>query len=134
MMGNNIKKKKCIYMYDRVTLLYSRNWHTIVNQLYFNRNYKTLKNQPNSLSFCSIPALLNSLFVHQTMHSSTYSTAQSREMEIILNFSFSLTPKSYQQSSPPIASKIVLTLVPSSSAQVPQPNEIGSHPLLPGPL
>ena len=25
-----------IYMYDWVTLLYSRNWHNIVNQLYFN--------------------------------------------------------------------------------------------------
>ena len=26
-----------MYMYDRVTLLYSRNWHNIVNQLYFNK-------------------------------------------------------------------------------------------------
>ena len=26
-----------IYMYDRVILLYSRNWHNIVNQLYFNK-------------------------------------------------------------------------------------------------
>ena len=26
-------KKGCIYMYNRVTLLYSRNWHNIVNQL-----------------------------------------------------------------------------------------------------
>ena len=68
MMGNNIKKRICIYMYvcthmyvytyihirmythiytyvgihihiymyDRVILLYSRNWHNSVNQLYFN--------------------------------------------------------------------------------------------------
>ena len=26
-----------MYMYDCVTLLYSRNWHNIVNQLYFNK-------------------------------------------------------------------------------------------------
>ena len=25
-------------MYDWVTLLYSRNWHNTVNQLYFNKN------------------------------------------------------------------------------------------------
>ena len=29
---------ECIYMYDWVTLLYSRNCHNIVNQLYFNKN------------------------------------------------------------------------------------------------
>ena len=27
------KKKECTYMYDQVTLLYSRNWRNIVNQL-----------------------------------------------------------------------------------------------------
>ena len=32
------------HMYDQVILLYSRNWHNIVNQLYFNKNFKkTLK-------------------------------------------------------------------------------------------
>ena len=35
--GNNIKK--CIYMYDWVTWLYSRNWHNIVKQLYFNKKF-----------------------------------------------------------------------------------------------
>ena len=29
-----------MYMYDWVTLLYSRNWHNIVNQLYFNKKKK----------------------------------------------------------------------------------------------
>ena len=29
-------RKKCIYMYDWVTMLYSRNWHNTVNLLYFN--------------------------------------------------------------------------------------------------
>ena len=29
--------KKCIDMYDWVTLLYRRNWHNTVNQLYFNK-------------------------------------------------------------------------------------------------
>ena len=28
-----IGEKQCIYMYDWVTMLYSRNWHYIVNQL-----------------------------------------------------------------------------------------------------
>ena len=28
-----------MYMYDWVTLLYSINWHKIVNQLYFNKKY-----------------------------------------------------------------------------------------------
>ena len=30
-------------MYDRVTLLYSRNWHNIANQPYFNNNLKKLQ-------------------------------------------------------------------------------------------
>ena len=29
-------KKECICMYNRITLLYSRNEHNFVNQLYFN--------------------------------------------------------------------------------------------------
>ena len=33
-------KKKNVYMFDWVTLLYSRNWHNTVNQLYFNKNKK----------------------------------------------------------------------------------------------
>ena len=28
-------EKKRVYMYDWLTLLYSRNWHNIVNQPYF---------------------------------------------------------------------------------------------------
>ena len=27
----------CVYVYDRVTMLYSRDWYNIVNQLYFNK-------------------------------------------------------------------------------------------------
>ena len=27
-------------MYDWVTLLYGRNWHNIVNQIYFNKKYR----------------------------------------------------------------------------------------------
>ena len=30
-------------MYDWVTLLYSRNWHNTVNQLYFNKRFFYLK-------------------------------------------------------------------------------------------
>ena len=33
MMGNDIRKEMYIYMYDWVILLYSRNWHNVVNQL-----------------------------------------------------------------------------------------------------
>ena len=33
-----------IYIYDWVTLLYSRNWHNIINQLYLNdNNFKRTK-------------------------------------------------------------------------------------------
>ena len=28
----------CVCVYDWITLLYSKNWHNIVNQLYFNKN------------------------------------------------------------------------------------------------
>ena len=36
------EKKECMYVYDWVTLLYSRNWHNIVNQLYFNTKIKKI--------------------------------------------------------------------------------------------
>ena len=39
MMEDNIKKS---YIYDWVTLLYSRNRHNIVNQLYFNKKEKKM--------------------------------------------------------------------------------------------
>ena len=32
-MEDNIRMRMCTYMYDWVTWLYSRNWHSIVNQL-----------------------------------------------------------------------------------------------------
>ena len=32
-------EKKCVYMYYWATLLYSKNWYNIVNQLYFNKKY-----------------------------------------------------------------------------------------------
>ena len=43
LMGDNMRKRIhiythiCIYVHDSVTLLYSRNWHNIVNQLHFNK-------------------------------------------------------------------------------------------------
>ena len=33
----NLKKNGCVYMYNWITLLFSRNYHNIVNQLYFNK-------------------------------------------------------------------------------------------------
>ena len=38
--GRYCKYRECIYTYDWVTLLHSRNWHTIVNQIYFNQKFK----------------------------------------------------------------------------------------------
>ena len=38
-------------MYDWVTLLYGRNWHNIVNQLYFNKKKVFLKNWGKMLSY-----------------------------------------------------------------------------------
>ena len=32
-----IKERECLYTYDCITLLCSRNWHITVNQLYFNK-------------------------------------------------------------------------------------------------
>ena len=37
-----MKKKGCVYMYNRITVLYSRNYHNIVINLYVS---KTLKNE-----------------------------------------------------------------------------------------
>ena len=33
----------CVYKYDRVTLLYSRNYHTLANQLHFDKTLKKWK-------------------------------------------------------------------------------------------
>lgn len=35
----NLEENGCVYMYKQITLLYSRNDHNIVKQLYFN-NFK----------------------------------------------------------------------------------------------
>ena len=49
MMEDNMRKRICfirisvcvfINVYDWVTLLYSKNWHNIVNQPYFNKKKK----------------------------------------------------------------------------------------------
>ena len=63
LMEKNIEQE-CIYMYDWVTLLYSRNWHNIVKQLYVNfKNGVTIVAQwlTNPTSICedegSIPVL-----------------------------------------------------------------------------
>ena len=37
MMEDSMRKRIYIYVYDWITLLYSRNWHNIVNQLYSNK-------------------------------------------------------------------------------------------------
>ena len=48
MMEDNIKKE-CVNMYDWVTLLYPRNWHNTVRQLYFNKKKYQFPCPNNSL-------------------------------------------------------------------------------------
>ena len=42
MWEKNLKEEGCVYMYNWITLFYSRNYHNIGNQLNYN---KTLKNE-----------------------------------------------------------------------------------------
>ena len=42
MWEKDLKENGWVYMYNWITSLYSRNYHNIINQLYFN---KTLKNE-----------------------------------------------------------------------------------------
>ena len=46
-VGKNQKENGCVYKCNSITLLYSRNYHNIVNKLCFN---KTLKNEKKNLS------------------------------------------------------------------------------------
>ena len=48
MWEKNLKENGCVYMYNQITLLYSRNYHNLVNQLYFN---KMLKNDKKRINF-----------------------------------------------------------------------------------
>ena len=55
-------EKECIYMYDWVTTLYSRNWHNTVNQIYSNK--KSLPKPPKKCyNFLLLFGLLIYLFV-----------------------------------------------------------------------
>ena len=47
-MGKEPKKSGDMYMYNWFTLLYTWNWHNIVNQLYSNKNF--LKNELYTLN------------------------------------------------------------------------------------
>ena len=46
-IGKESERESCMYMYNGITLLYSRNYHNLVNQLWFN---KTFKNEENRIS------------------------------------------------------------------------------------
>ena len=63
MMEDNMRKIMCTYMcvcvYNWVTLLYNRNWHNIVNQLYF--NFKKVKKNKNDFHLFTEIDLLNQL-------------------------------------------------------------------------
>ena len=43
MLEKNLRGIGYVYMYDWVTLSYSRNYHSLVNQLYFNKTLKSLQ-------------------------------------------------------------------------------------------
>ena len=43
MWEKNLKKNGYVYMYNWIILLNSRNFHNIVNQLYFNKTLKKWK-------------------------------------------------------------------------------------------
>ena len=51
-VGEESEKEWCVYIYNWITLLYSRNYHNMVNQLYFN---KTLKNEKSILAIFAFP-------------------------------------------------------------------------------
>ena len=51
-MEKNIKKE-CLYVYNWVTLLYSRDCHSIVNQLYFKNKFILIFLNPSLLSYNS---------------------------------------------------------------------------------
>ena len=64
-ISHNGKKrniKKNLYIYNWVTLLYSRNWHNIANQLYFNKNMLT--NLPNNHNVVTSMKTHSSLLFH----------------------------------------------------------------------
>ena len=44
-MGKESEKNGCVCIYNWITLLYSRNYHNIVNQLYFNKTLKMDKKE-----------------------------------------------------------------------------------------
>ena len=61
MIEDNMRKG-CIRRYDWVTLLYIRNWHNIVNQIYFNYNKK--RNVAIRFIFDHLYSHLSSLEAH----------------------------------------------------------------------
>ena len=56
MTDDNMRKRMYVYIYDWVTLLYSRNWHNTVNQLYFDK--KIFKKSMNIYYVLEIKFLL----------------------------------------------------------------------------
>ena len=51
MWEKNLKENECKCMYNWITLLYTRNYHNLVNQLDFNKNPLLLKNAHCYVSF-----------------------------------------------------------------------------------
>ena len=46
MWEKNLKENGGVYVYHRITFLYIRNYHNIVNRLYFNKTLKMRKKKP----------------------------------------------------------------------------------------
>ena len=72
-MGKESEKNGCVYMYYKITLLYSRNYHNLINQLYFN---KTLKNEkkpePQKTYICDLSDLIFYVLKHFILHPGNY--------------------------------------------------------------
>ena len=60
MWEKNMKENGCVYMYNWIALLYSKNYHKLVNQLYFNKTSKNEKKKKKKITtlktllFCRI--------------------------------------------------------------------------------
>ena len=76
MMEYNIRRR-IVYTYDWVTLLYSRNWYNVINQLYFNKKFFW-----RNSSFCPKPGY--GLRSHSQCTEKTYlSVIFSSRLEVI---------------------------------------------------
>ena len=51
----NLRENGCVYMYNQIILLWSRNDHNIVDQLYFNKTLRKKKKELGYLELSTSP-------------------------------------------------------------------------------